>query len=128
MSFNEMITMKNVIRFTTILFAAITLSVLMAHLLKLRVKIDFSKENYQVVQGIYSGWQWLAIFEVGAIVLTVTRAIIDRKLKTISPFLLTVLIYFTVSLGLFFLFTFPTNQEILNWTSLPNNCGELRKI
>lgn len=119
--------MKNVIRFTAILFAVITLSALMAHLLELRVKINLSKEHYQVVQGIYSGWQWLGIFEVGAIVLTMTWVIIDRKLKTIFPFLLTALICFTLSFVIFFLFTFPTNQETLSWTSLPNNWDELRK-
>ena len=51
--------MKNFIRFATLLFTAITLSALMAHLLELRVKINLSKEDYQTVQGIYSGWQWL---------------------------------------------------------------------
>ena len=61
--------MKNAIRFTAILFAVITLSALMAHLLELRVKINLSKEDYQIVQGIYSGWQWLGIFEIGAIIL-----------------------------------------------------------
>jgi hypothetical protein len=119
--------MKNVIRFTAILFTAITLSALMAHLLELRVKINLSKENYQTVQGIYSGWQWLAIFEIGAILLTTIWAIIDRKLNPIFSFLLTALICFILSIIVFFLFTFPTNQETLNWTNLRDNWDELRK-
>lgn len=120
--------MRNVIRFTAILFAVITLSALMAHLLELRVKINLSKGSYQTVQGIYSGWQWVAIFEVGAILLTLIWGIIDRKLKTVPYFLWTALICFTLSIVIFFLFTFPTNQETLNWTNLPNNWDELRKI
>ena len=67
--------MKNAIRFTAILFAVITLSALMAHLLELRVKINLSKEDYQIVQGIYSGWQWLGIFEIGAIILLVRELV-----------------------------------------------------
>ena len=49
--------MKNLIRFIAILFTAITLSALMAHLLEIRIKINLLKEDYQTVQGIYSGWQ-----------------------------------------------------------------------
>ncbi len=119
--------MKNLIRFIAILFTAITLSALMAHLLELRVKINLSKEDYQIVQGIYSGWQWLGIFEIGAIILTIIWIIFDRKLKNIFPFLLTSLICFILSIFVFFIFTFPTNQETLNWTSLPNHWDELRK-
>ncbi len=119
--------MKNLITFIAILFTAITLSALMAHLLELRVKINLSKENYQIVQGIYSGWQWLSIFELGAIVLTAIWTIFDRKLKNIFPLLLAALTCFIVSIGVFFIFTFPTNQETSNWTSLPYNWAELRK-
>ena len=119
--------MKNLIRFIAILFTAITLSALMAHLLELRVKINLSKENYQIVQGIYSGWQWLAIFEIGAIILTIIWTIFDHKIKNVFPFLLTASICLIISTVVFFIFTFPTNQETLNWTSLPDNWDELRK-
>ena len=119
--------MKNLIRFTALLFTAITLSALMAHLLELRVKMLLSKENYQTVQGIYSGWQWLGIFEIGAIILTLIWTIFDYKL-TIFPLLLSALICFILSIITFFSFTFPTNQATLNWTNLPNNWDELRKI
>ena len=118
--------MKNLIRFTALIFTAITLSALMAHLLELRVKILLSKENYQIVQGIYSGWQWLGIFEIGAIILTLIWTIFDRKL-TIFPFLLSALICFSLSIIIFFVFTFPTNQATLNWTNLLDNWDELRK-
>jgi MFS family permease len=119
--------MRNLIRFLAMLFAAISLCAAMAHLLELRVKINLSKENYQVVQGIYSGWQWLGIFEIGAIILTMIWIIIDRKLKYKFSFLITGLICFILSIIVFFVFTFPTNQETLSWTNLPNNWDELRK-
>ena len=70
------ITMKDLIRFIALLFTAITLSAVMAHLLEMPVKINLSKEDYQTVQGIYSGWQWLGIFEMGAILLTIIWAVL----------------------------------------------------
>ncbi len=118
--------MKISIRFTALLFTAITLCAVMAHLLESRVKIQLSKENYQTVQGIYSGWQWLGIFEFGAIILTLIWTISDRKLKTF-PFLAAAAICFILSIIVFFSLTFPTNQATLNWTNLPGNWEELRE-
>lgn len=120
--------MRDVIKFVAILFTAITLSATMAHLLEFRIKIDLSKENYQTVQSIYSGWKWLGIFEFGAIILTIIWTIFDHKFKNIFPFLLSASICFVLSIIIFFVFTFPTNQATLNWTSLPTNWQELRKI
>ena len=119
--------MKNFIRFTTLLFTVIALSALMAHLLELRVKISLSREDYQTVQGIYSGWQWLGVFEIGAILLTIIWAIIDRKSKSVFPLLLAGLFCFVTSMAIFFAKVFPTNQATLNWTNLPENWQELRK-
>jgi magnesium-transporting ATPase (P-type) len=118
--------MKSSIRFTTILFAAITLSTLMTHLLELRVKINLSKEDYQTVQRIYTGWQWLEIFEIGTILLILMWTIIYRKVKSIYPLLLLACICFIISLAIFFLFTFPANQATHNWTNLPAHWNELR--
>ena len=118
--------MKNAIRFIALLFTAITLSAVMAHLLELRVKLDLPKEQYQVVQGLYSGWQWLGIFELGAIVATVIWAVMARKAPAFA-FVVTALIGFVLSLVVFFGYTFPTNQATANWTSLPANWADLRK-
>ena len=118
--------MKNLIRFIALIFTAITLSASMAHLLELRVKMQLLKADYQTVQGIYSGWQWLGIFELGAIILTLIWIIFDRK-STIFPFLSAALICFILSILIFFVFTFPTNQATLSWTNLPDDWEELRK-
>jgi hypothetical protein len=119
--------MKNLLKFITILFAVITLSALMAHLLELPGKINLSKEDYQTVQGIYRGWAWLGIFEFGAILLTLIWTITERKRKDIFLFLLTPLLCFVVSIILFFIFTFPANTATLNWTQLPDDWEVLRK-
>lgn len=118
--------MKNIVRFTAMIFTVITLSALMAHLLELRIKISLSKVDYQIVQGIYSGWQWLGIFEIGAILLTLIWAIIELKSKSIFPYILAALLCFIASMAIFFVNVFPTNQVTLNWTNLPKNWQELR--
>mgnify|MGYP001546022963 CR=1 FL=1 len=113
--------MKNLLRFITILFAVITLSALMTHLFELPAKIKLSKADYQLVQGIYRGWAWLGIAEIGAILLTFAWTIIERKEKHRYPFLLAALICFIISIAIFFAFTFPANGATSNWTQLPVN-------
>src|SRR5262249_15147699 len=102
--------MKTLLKFTTVLISVIVLAALIAHLLSLPGKINLSKEEYQVVQSIYRGWALIGIAEIGAILLTLFWTIINRKDKRTFPWLLSALICFTVSLTLFFLFTFPANQ------------------
>jgi hypothetical protein len=118
--------MKNLFRFITIIFAVITLSSSIAHLLELPGKINLSEENYLVVQSIYQGWSWLGIFEIGAILFTMTWTIVDNR-KKIFPFLLTALLCFIVSIAIFFIFTYPANRATLNWTQLPQDWQILQK-
>jgi hypothetical protein len=119
--------MKNLLRFITIFFEVITLSALLTHLLELPGKINLSKENYQVVQGIYRGWSWLGIFEIGAIFLTLIWTLADSRKKRIFPFLLTALLCFIISITIFFIFTFPANNTTVNWTQLPGDWQLLQK-
>jgi hypothetical protein len=119
--------MKNLLRFITIFFEVITLSALLTHLLELPGKINLSKENYQVVQGIYRGWSWLGIFEIGAIFLTLIWTLADSRKKRIFPFLLTALLCFITSITIFFIFTFPANNTTVNWTQLPGDWQSLQK-
>ncbi len=119
--------MKNVLRFTTILIVAITLSALMAHLLEIPNKLPLSKNDYLTVQGIYSGWSLLGIFEIGAIVLTAVWAFIERKRKHVLTYLILAFSTFVLSLVVFFLYTLPANQATLNWSELPDNWELQRK-
>ena len=98
----------------------------MAHLLELRAKMLFAKDDYQLVQGIYRGWQWLGIFEIGAIVLTLGWTIMVRKEIKFFRYALSALLCLIISIIIFFVFTFPANQATTNWTNLPSNWEELR--
>jgi hypothetical protein len=119
--------MKNVLRYTTILFELITLSALMAHLLALPAKMKLTREDYYTVQSIYSGWAWLGIFEIGALLLTLIWAISEGKKKRTFLFVIIAFIFFSVSLTLFFIFTFPANTATVNWTLKTNNWQMLRQ-
>ena len=119
--------MKNVLRFTTIVFELITLSALMAHLLALPAKMKLTREDYYTVQSIYSGWAWLGIFEIGALLLTLIWAISERNKKGIFSLLIIAFIFFAVSLTLFFIFTFPANTATVNWTHRTDNWQMLRQ-
>jgi Domain of unknown function (DUF1772) len=119
--------MKNLLRFITVIFAAITLSALMAHLLELPGKMKLSKENYLATQGIYRGWSWLGIFEIGAILFTLIWVFADSNKRRTVRYLLIALGLFIISIVLFFIFTFPANTATLNWTTLPDNWETLQK-
>jgi hypothetical protein len=119
--------MKNVLRYTTILFELITLSALMAHLLALPAKMKLTREDYYTIQSIYSGWAWLGIFEVGALLLTLIWSVSERKKKGTFLLLIIAFIFFAVSLTLFFIFTFPANTATVNWTLKTNNWQMLRQ-
>ena len=118
--------MKHLLQFSTVLLAVIVLAALIAHLLSLPGKINLSKKEYQLVQGIYRGWAWIGMAEIAAILLILVWTITDRNDKHIFPWLLTALLCFTVSLAIFFIYTFPANQATANWTELPQNWQHLR--
>lgn len=119
--------MKVLIKFATVFSAVITLSALMAHLFELKAKIELPKEHYQIVQGIYRGWQWIGIFELATILLASVWTFLDRKSKTLLPYLVFALTCFVISTTIFFIFTLPTNQATINWTNLDSDWASLRE-
>ena len=119
--------MKNLLRFATMICAIITLSALMAHVLELPKKMSLSKENYLTVQSIYSGWAWLGIAEIGALILSILWLISIRSKKKLFNILLVACIYFLLSLVIFFVYTYPANIQTHNWTQLPANWEQLRE-
>lgn len=100
----------------------------MAHLLALPGKIRLPAHDYLTVQSIYRGWAWLGIFELGAIVLMVIWTIQEYDNSERFGFLFASASCLIVSLALFFVYTFPANRATDNWTHLPLNWEELRKL
>ena len=98
----------------------------MAHLLELPNKIGLSREDYLVVQQIYSGWALLGIVVFGALLSTLVLTLMVRRQPKV--FALTLLAFLCVAGAhvVFWIFTFPANQLTSNWTVLPENWMALR--
>jgi len=116
-----------VVRFISLLLVAVMVGAGLAHLLALPNKIHLGREDYLTVQQIYRGWALLGIADIGALIFTLVLAVMSRRRP--RDFVLAVLAFLCVaaSLVVFFLFTYPANQQTDNWTVLPAHWEALRR-
>lgn len=119
--------MLNTIRFISFLFTVLELGIALAHALELPNKINLSREDYLTVQQIYRGWALLGIIEVTALLSTLVLTIKVRHGPWVFGLTLAALLCIAVALAVFFIFTYPANQQTANWTQLPVNWLELRR-
>jgi hypothetical protein len=115
-----------IVRFLSILLAALALVPAMAHLIELPNKIYLSREDYLTVQRIYRGWELAGIVVVGALLSTLILTIMNRHDPQAFTLSLIALICIVATQLVFWLFTFPVNGQTENWTVLPPNWSELR--
>jgi hypothetical protein len=113
-------------RFFSLLFVALVLAPAMAHLLELPNKIGVSREEYLVVQQIYSGWALLGIVVYGALLSALVLTIMVRRRPKVFALTLAAFLCLLAAHVVFWIFTFPANQETINWTVLPENWMTLR--
>jgi hypothetical protein len=113
-------------RFFSLLFVALVLAPALAHLLELPNKIGLSREEYLVVQQIYSGWQLLGIVIYGALLSTLALTIMVRHQPRVFALTLAAFLCLLAAHALFWIYTFPANKETLHWTVLPENWMALR--
>jgi hypothetical protein len=113
-------------RFCSLLFAALALAPALAHLLELPNKIGLPRGDYLTVQQIYSGWALLGFVVVAALLSTLVLTLMLRKRsKEFAPPLIAFLCIVGTQV-VFWIFTFPANQQTSNWTVLPENWMTLR--
>lgn len=117
----------NIMRFSSLLFTALALSAGLAHLFELPNKINLSKDDYLTVQQIYNGWALLGIVALGALLSILILTCLVRKQKKAFAFTLIALLCIVATQIIFWVFTYPANQQTNNWTILPVNWIELRK-
>src|SRR5689334_1384687 len=98
------------VRFITMLFAALTLAPLMAHVLELPNKINLSGSAYLTVQNIYSGWNLLGIIEIATVISSTVLFILTIHNKKPLRFIFFAFLCFDLALILFFSFTYPANR------------------
>lgn len=119
--------MLKTLRFVSFLFTALALAVALAHALELPNKITLSREDYLTVQQIYRGWALLGIIEIAALLSTLALTFKVSRDPKVFGLTLSALFCIAAALAVFFLFTYPANQQTANWTRLPGNWADLRK-
>jgi hypothetical protein len=116
----------SVIRFLALFFAALAFAPAAAHLLELPNKIGLPRDEYFTVQQIYRGWALLGIVVFGALLSTLVHAVKVRKQHRIFRYALIAFLCIVGTQVVFWTFTFPTNQQTVNWTTIPPDWESLR--
>jgi hypothetical protein len=119
--------MMKIAQFLALMFTALALVPVGAHLFALPNKMHLDQPDYFAVQGVYRGWAWLGIVLIGAIVTNAGMSIAVRN--QLLPFALAVVstLLMLATLAIFFAFTFPANQATANWTTMPDDWQFLRR-
>lgn len=109
-----------------IVLVGVCLMPLGAHLFEMPAKLGLSRDDYFTVQGIYAGWAWFGIAQVGAIVVLVLLAWRLRAQRMASRFAAGAAGLIVASMVAFFSLTFPPNAATHSWTSVPSDWEALR--
>jgi hypothetical protein len=115
-----------IVRFLSLFFVALALGGSLAHLYALGNKIHLGPEDYLTVQQVYRGWALLGIPVFGALVSTVVLAVLVRRTAREFVWTLFAIACLAGTQVIFWMFTYPTNQQTLNWTVLPADWPALR--
>jgi hypothetical protein len=114
------------LRLVALSLIAIVMSTGFAHLFALPNKIGLSRDAYLTVQQIYRGWAFLGVVFFAALAVTAWLAVLVRQRAAFYPTLVAAL-SIAASLVVFFVFTYPVNQQTQNWTLLPEHWEPLRR-
>jgi hypothetical protein len=117
----------NAVRFISLLFTALALCASMAHLMELPNKIKLSSEDYYIVQQIYRGWALLGIVVISALLSILVLTIMLRQQGKSFTLTLSAFLCVVATQIIFWIFTYPVNQQTNNWKRMPANWLELRK-
>jgi hypothetical protein len=116
-----------IVRFLSLVFAALAMAPAFAHLLELPNKITLSHDEYLIVQQIYRGWALLGIVVISALVCTLVLTIMVRGQSTQFRLVLVAFLCIVGAQIVFWTLTYPANQQTNNWTILPENWEALRR-
>jgi hypothetical protein len=116
-----------IVQFLALVLTALALVPSGAHLFALPSKISLGAEQYFIVQNIYRGWSLFGTVLIGALIANLALALLLRGRG--APFALALFAFFCIALTLvvFFIWTYPANQATNNWTTVPDDCEQLRR-
>ena len=116
----------DIVLFLALLATALALGAALAHALELPNKIGMSRDEYFIVQKIYSGWNrlaWLLAVELAAIV---SAIVMSRRYPGVLWPGVVALVCLLCAQAVFWTFTYPANVATENWTVVPANWEALR--
>lgn len=113
--------------FVALFAAAILLGPALAHALALPNKLGLDREEYFIVQQIYSGWNRLSVVLSIEFTGVLAACIIYRKDHKAFPFFAAALVILVIGQAIFWLVTLPANISTANWTVVPDDWRELRE-
>lgn len=116
---------QRVLCLIALVLVALSLGPALAHLLELPAKLALGREDYFVVQGIYSGWSLLGIVVIGALAATLGLAVALRAERGFG-WALAAFLCLAAAQALFWLLTYPANRATANWTEIPPDWEALR--
>ena len=114
------------VHFVAIVLAALALVPAGAHLFALPNKISMGQGQYFTAQSVYSGWAFLGLILIAALISNGALALLVRDELAPFRFALAATLCFAFSLIVFFIWVFPANQATQNWTAIPNDWRALR--
>lgn len=113
-------------RFLAVIVTGLSLIAPGAHAFELLNKIGLPKDEYFVVQQIYSGWWMVGLLLPLALLANVGNAIALPGDRTAMVLSIAAAALIALNLVIFALFTQPANAATENWTVQPENWEALR--
>jgi hypothetical protein len=115
-----------VLGFLALVFTALALVPVGAHLFSLLNKIGMPQDQYFVAQSIYRGWWMMAFILIPAMLIALVYAFMLRGSGL--PFAAAAIgcVCLAATLAIFFTWTQPANAATQNWTVVPSNWVQLR--
>lgn len=114
------------VQFFAIVFVALYLVPSGAHLIELPNKMQLGPADYMTVQQIYRGWALAGLVLLGALVSTLSLAVLSRSQRMPFRFASAGFLLMLAATVIFFIWVFPANQATENWTRVPDDLEALR--
>jgi len=115
------------VRFLAVLVTGLALIAPGAHLYEMANKMTLARDQYFIVQSIYTGW-WIAGFLLPlSFIANLALAWVAAGNRTARLLALAAALCIAINLAIYYVFTYPANLATNNWTAMPSDWEILRR-
>jgi len=115
------------VRFLAVLTTGLALIAPGAHLYEMANKMTLARDDYLIVQSIYTGWWIAGLLLPLAFVANLALAWVATGDRTARLLALAAALCIAINLIIFYVFTYPANLVTDNWTAIPSDWERLRR-